>query len=154
MKNKVLVIIGTIALSISLIFGVSIAWKDNVGLRSEEGNKIIENSPKTSKEPQTLTWDLKGDKVDPVKDYSVTIGYSHIKLNVKNTGGHSFRVEIKHNSKNTVIFNEDIAADEIVEFVNNDLMPLVPSGAYTVTIYGGSGLPKGQVFLTQSKVPY
>lgn len=154
MKNKVLVSIGTIALSITLTIGVSIAWKDNVDLRSEEGNKHNENNPKASKEPQTLTWDLNGDKVDPVKDYSVTTGYSHIKLNVKNTGGHSFRVEIKHNNKNTVIFNENIAADEIVEFVNNDLMPLVPSGAYTVTIYGGSGLPKGQIFLTQSKVPY
>ncbi|UQQ36832.1 hypothetical protein [Paenibacillus polymyxa] len=92
--------------------------------------------------------------MDPEKDYSVTIGYPHIKLNAKNTGAHSFRVEVKHNSKNTVIFNASVAADATVELVNNDSIPLVPSGPYTVTIYGGIGLPKGQVLLTQSNAPY
>ncbi|MCP1423666.1 hypothetical protein ABIC86_003717 [Paenibacillus sp. DS2363] len=154
MKRKVLVIIGIIGLFISLIIGVSIAWENNIDLKLEEENEIIEISPNTSEETQTLNWDLTGHQVDPVKDYFVTIGYPHIKLNVKNTGTHSFRVEVKHNSKNTVIFDENIATGATVEFINNDLMPLVPSGAYTVTIYGGSGLPKGQVLLTQSKVPY
>lgn len=154
MKNKVLVIIGTIALSISLITGVSIALKNNVDLKSKEGNEITKISPYIPNETQILTWDLMGDEVDPVKDYSVTIGYPHIKLDAKNTGAHSFRVEVKHNSKNTVIINESIAAGATVEFINNDHMPLVPSGAYTVTIYGESGLPKGQVLLTQSKAPY
>lgn len=67
---------------------------------------------------------------------------------------HSFRVEVKHNIKNTVIFDENVTSGATVELINNDHMPLVPSGAYTVTIYGGSGLPKGQVLLTQSKEPF
>ncbi|WFA83956.1 hypothetical protein [Paenibacillus amylolyticus] len=153
MKKKVLVITGTIILFISLIIGVSNAWKSNMDLKFEEENEITEISPNTSKETQTLTWDLMGDQVDPVKDYFVSIGYPHIKLNVKNTGVHSFRVEVKHNIKNTVIFDENVTAGATVELINNDHMPLVPSGAYTVTIYGGLGLPKGQVLLTQSKEP-
>ncbi|MBE7897085.1 hypothetical protein [Paenibacillus polymyxa] len=150
-KNKVMKIIVTTA-SILLIIGVSSALKNNVDLKSKEENETFESSPETLED--TLTWDLAGDKVDPEKDYSVTVGYPHIKLNAKNTGAHSFRIEVKHNSKNTVIFNASVAADATVELVNNDSMPLVPSGAYTVTIYGGTGLPKGQVLLTQSKAPY
>ncbi|MGN8228271.1 hypothetical protein [Paenibacillus polymyxa] len=151
MKNKVMKIIVT-TVSILLIIGVSSAFKNNVDLKSKEENVIFESSPDALED--TLTWDLAGDKVDPEKDYSVTVGYPHIKLNVKNTGAHSFRVEVKHNSKNTVIFNAKVAADATVELVNNDSMPLVPSGAYKVTIYGGTGLPKGQVLLTQSNAPY
>lgn len=83
MKKKVLIITGTIILFISLIIGVSIAWKSNMDLKFEEENEITKISPNTSKETQTLTWDLMGDKEDPVKDYFVSIGYPHIKLNVK-----------------------------------------------------------------------
>ncbi|MEE4561486.1 hypothetical protein [Paenibacillus polymyxa] len=151
MKNKVMKIIAITA-SILLIIGVSSALKNNVDLKFKEENGIFESSPDAFED--TLTWDLVGDKVDPEKDYSVTVGYPHIKLNAKNTGAHSFRVEVKHNSKNTVIFNASVAADATVELVNNDSIPLVPSGPYTVTIYGGIGLPKGQVLLTQSNAPY
>ncbi|MCP3746709.1 hypothetical protein [Paenibacillus sp. A3M_27_13] len=151
MKNKVMKIIAPTA-SILLIIGVSSSLKNNVDLKSKEEYGIFESSPDALED--TLTWDLAGDKVDPEKDYSVIVGYPHIKLNAKNTGAHSFRVEVQHNSKNTVIFNASVAAEATVELVNNDNMPLVPSGAYTVTIYGGTGLPKGQVLLTQSKAPY
>lgn len=153
MKNKVLVIIGTIALSISLFTGVFIVSENNVDTNSKERKEITKISPSIPNE-QILSWDLIGDEVDPVKDYFVTVGYPHIKLDAINTGAHSFRVEVKHNSKNTVIFNESIAEGATVEFINNDHMPLVPSGAYTVTIYGGTGKPKGQVHLTQSNAPY
>jgi hypothetical protein len=151
MKNKVMKIIAITA-SILLIIGVSSDLENNVYLKSKKENGIFESSPDALED--TLTWDLAGDIVDPEKDYSVTVGYPHIKLNAKNTGANSFRVEVQHNSKNTVIFNASVAADATVELVNNDNMPLVPSGAYTVTIYGGTGLPKGQVLLTQSKAPY
>ncbi|MBU5355208.1 hypothetical protein KQI74_23410 [Paenibacillus barcinonensis] len=150
MKRKVL---GTILLIISLIIVFSIYWKYSTSLKLVEQNEIIETSPNTSKEMH-LTWDLVGDQVDPVKGYFVEIGYPNIKLNVKSTGAQSFRIEVKHNSKGTVIFDENIAAGATVEFIDNNLMPLVPSGAYTVTIYGGSGFPKGQVLLKQSKFPY
>jgi len=127
----------------------SIASANNVDSKSKEGNEIIEITPYAIGD--TLTWDLKGDKVDPVTSYSVSIGYPNIKLYAKNTGAQSFRVEVKHNSKNTVIFNAIVAPGApAVELVNNDSMPLVPSGTYTVTIYGGSGLPKGQVVLKSS----
>ncbi|WP_211748191.1 hypothetical protein [Paenibacillus sp. Marseille-Q4541] len=149
MKNKVMKIIGATALSISLITGVSsVVLANNVNVKSEEGNELIEISPYSLKD--ILNWDLKRDKVDPVEDYFVTIGYPHIKLDAKNTGAHSFRVELMHQSKKTVIFNAIVEPGETVELVNNDSMPLVPSGPYIVTIYGGSGLPKGKVVLISS----
>ncbi|MRN56363.1 hypothetical protein [Paenibacillus monticola] len=36
---------------------------------------------------------------------------------------------------------------------NNDSNPLVPSGTYTVTIYGGTDVPKGTVVLKASGTP-
>ncbi len=55
-----------------------------------------------------------------------------------------------HSTKKRVIFNETVAAGESVEIVNNDRYPLVPSGTYIVTIYGGAGMPKGEVVLESS----
>ena len=149
MKNKIMKIIGTTVLSISLITGIaSFSLASNGDVTSKEGNEINEVSPYSLK--NILNWVLKRDTVDPVTDYFVSIGYPYIKLDAKNTGAHPFRIEVKHNSKNTIIFNETVEAGETVEFINNDKMPPVPSGAYTVTIYGGSGLPKGQVVLISS----
>ena len=149
MKNKIMKIIGTTVLSISLITGIaSFSLASNGDVTSKEGNEINEVSPYSLK--NILNWVLKRDTVDPVTDYFVSIGYPYIKLDAKNTGAHPFRIEVKHNSKNTIIFNETVEAGETVEFINNDKMPAVPSGAYTVTIYGGSGLPKGQVVLISS----
>ncbi|MGK9254021.1 MULTISPECIES: hypothetical protein [Paenibacillus] len=149
MKNKFLKIVGTTTLAISLITGASSAVLANADTASKEGNKAIEITPYAIKD--TLTWDLLGNKTDPTNSFSVTIGAPNIKLYAKNTGTASFRVEVKHNSKNTVIFNETISADGTgKEFINNDSNPLVPSGTYTVTIYGGSGLPKGQIVLKSS----
>ncbi len=119
---------------------------NNVDLKSKAGNEII--SPYSIGD--TLTWDLNGNKTDPATSYSVSVGYPNIKLYAKNTGTQSYRVEVKHNSKNTVIFNTYVPAGQTLEVVNNDSIPLVPSGTYTVTIYGGSGQPKGQVILKSS----
>lgn len=149
MKNKIMKIIGTTVLSISLITGIaSFSLASNGDVTSKEGNEINEVSPYSLK--NILNWVLKRDTVDPVTDYFVSIGYPYIKLDAKNTGAQPFRIEVKHNSKNTIIFNETVEAGETVEFINNDKKPAVPSGAYTVTIYGGSGLPKGQVVLISS----
>ncbi|WP_311078000.1 hypothetical protein [Paenibacillus polymyxa] len=148
MKNKVMKIIATTA-SILLIIGVSSALKNNVDLKSKKENGIFESSPDALED--TLTWDLAGDKVDPEKDYSVQLDI-HI-LNLMQKILEHTLLGSKY-SKNTVIFNASVAAHATVELVNNDNMPLIPSGAYTVTIYGGKGLPKGQVLLTQSKAPY
>ncbi|MBA9084122.1 hypothetical protein FHR92_000576 [Fontibacillus solani] len=142
MANKVMKIIGTAALSVSLITGVFSAVSANDNLKASSISPMAIGD--------TLTWDLTGNTVDPSKSYSVTIGYPNIKLYAKNTGTTSFRVEVKHNSKNTVIFNQTVAAGSTVEAINNDSNPKVPSGTYTVTIYGGSGLPKGQVVLKSS----
>lgn len=153
MKNKVVKIMGAAALSVSLIAGInsiSSASNDKVVLKKE--NEIIEVNPYSIKD--VLNWVLKRDTADPVTDYFVSIGYPYIRLDAKNTGAHPFRIEVKHNSKNTIIFNAKVEAGETVEFINNDHNPLVPSGAYTVTIYGGSGLPKGQVVLTSSDTPW
>lgn len=74
---------------------------------------------------------------------------------LKNTGSKSFRVEVKHNTKGTIIFNQTIAADRVGRnFMNNDSNPLVPSGTYTVTIYGGTDVPKGTVVLKVSGTPW
>ncbi|MBD7971037.1 hypothetical protein [Paenibacillus gallinarum] len=149
MKNKIIKMIGTTVLSISLITGIaSFSLASNDDVSPEEGNEINEVSPYSLKD--ILNWVLERDTVDPVTDYFVSIGYPYIKLDAKNTGAQPFRIEVKHNSKNTIIFNETVEAGETVEFINNDNMPPVPSGAYTVNIYGGSGLPKGQVVLISS----
>lgn len=149
MTNKVMKIIGSAALSISLITGVSSFASANNDTLSKEGNNVIEISPFAIK--NTLTWDLQGNQSDPVNSYTVDIGYPNIKLYAKNTGTASFRIEVKHNTKNTVIFNETISANgQAKEFINNDSNPPVPSGSYTVTIYGGAGLPKGQIVLKSS----
>ncbi|SEF70515.1 hypothetical protein [Paenibacillus sp. UNC499MF] len=98
----------------------------------------------------TLTWDLNGNVVDPSTSYSITVGYPNIKLYAKNTGAYDFRIEVKHNAKNKVIFDKTVKAGGTVEAINNDSSPTVPSGDYTVTVYGGSGKPKGQVVLKSS----
>lgn len=149
MKNKIMKIIGTTVLSISLITGIaSSSLASNNDINPKEGNEINEVSPYSLKD--ILNWVLKRDTVDPVTDYYVSTGYPYIKLDAKNTGAHSFRIEVQHKSKKTVVFNETVEPGETVEFINNDNMPPVPSGDYIVTIYGGSGLPKGQVVLISS----
>lgn len=124
----------------------AMASANNVDDKSNKGNEMT--VPYALKD--ILTWNLNGDTTDPVTSYSVTIGYPNIKLYAKNRGTQPFRVEVKHNSKNTVIFNTKVAVGQIVEVLNNDSMPLVPSGTYTVTIYGGKAQPKGQVVLKSS----
>jgi hypothetical protein len=108
MTNRVMKIIGTAALSISLITGASNAVSAN------------EMSPSSLKDK--LTWDLKGNTIDPTNTYSVTIGYPNIKLYSKNTGAISYRIEVMHNSKKRVIFNETVAAGKTVEVVNNNII--------------------------------
>ena len=148
MTNKALKIVGATILSFSLVTGVYVAVSANSDTAAKKENKIIEITPFAIKD--TLTWDLKGNVVDPTNTFNVTIGYPNIKLYAKNTGAESFRIEVKHNTKNTVIFNETVKAGKTVEVVNNDSNPKVPSGTYTVTVYGGSGLPKGEIVLKSS----
>ncbi|MGO4548046.1 hypothetical protein AB4Z29_24935 [Paenibacillus sp. 2TAB23] len=152
MKNKVMKIIGATALSISLISGVSSAVSVNSSNTvSAAGN--FEITPFAIVD--TFTMNLLGNEADPDAPFNVTIGAPNIKLYAKNTGTTSYRVEVKHNTKDRVIFNQTIPANsQAYEFINNDSNPLVPSGAYTVTIYGGAGLPKGQVVLKSSDTPW
>lgn len=145
--KKQLLISSVLMLSIAAVASDdnAIFSANNTDLKPKEGNEIIEISPYAIGD--TLTWDLKGNKTDPATSYSVSIGYPNIKLYAKNKGAQPFRVEVQHNSKKRVIFNATVAVGEMVELVNNNSMPLVPSGTYTVTIYGGAGQPKGQVVL-------
>lgn len=153
MKNKFMKIIGTSALSISLITGVAGAVSANENTASKEGNEAIGIF---AIQNNTLDWNLSNNTTaDPSTSWTVQSGYPHINMYVKNTGAKSFRVEVKHNTKGTIIFNKTIAADGVgVNFINNDSNPLVPSGTYTVTIYGGSGVPKGTVILKASDTPW
>ncbi|MDP4099331.1 hypothetical protein OIN60_21680 [Paenibacillus sp. P96] len=152
MTNKVMKIVGTTALSISLLTGAASAVSANDATASKVGNEVVEITPFAVGD--TLTWDLKGTKEDPENDFNVSVGYPNIKLYAKNTGSASFRVEVMHNSKKTVIFNSTVAPGKTVEVVNNDSNPKVPSGTYTVTVYGGSGLPKGEVVLKSSNTKW
>ncbi|MCY9589993.1 hypothetical protein [Paenibacillus chitinolyticus] len=125
---------------------------DSSAVSVNDGLKSIGITPYAIKD--TLTWDLTGNVVDPSKSYSVTGGYPNVKLYAKNTGSKDFRIEVKHDTKNKVIFDKTVEAGKSVEVINNDSSPTVPSGNYTVTIYGGSGLPKGQVVLKSSDTPW
>ncbi|MFD7522083.1 hypothetical protein [Paenibacillus chitinolyticus] len=99
----------------------------------------------------TLTWTLDGSKTDPKNTgFSVTGGYGNVKLFAKNTGTHSFRIEVKHDYKNTVIFDQTVQPGDTVNPINNNDSPAVPAGNYTVQIYGGKGFPKGEVVLKSS----
>ncbi|WP_018884608.1 hypothetical protein [Paenibacillus massiliensis] len=147
MTNKVTKIMGATVLSVSLIAGVYSAVSAYDVSASEEGNEIIEASPLIK---DSLTWDLKGNAMDPTNTFSVTAGYPNIKLYAKNTGAAPYRVEVQHISKKRVIFNETVAVGKTVEIANNDSNPLVPSGTYLITIYGGPGLPKGELILKSS----
>jgi len=156
MKNKFMKLVGTTALSISLITGVASAVSANNDTASKEGNEAIEITP-FAIQPNVLNWDLSSNTVGdpPPKLWTVQAGYPHINMYVKNTGSKSFRVEVRHNTKGTIIFNETISADGVGRnFINNDNSPLVPSGDYTVTIYGGAGIPKGQVIIKASNTPW
>ncbi|MNW44755.1 hypothetical protein D3C74_219960 [compost metagenome] len=155
MTNKFMKIIGASALSISLITGVVSAVSASDYTASKKGSEVIGITP-FALQPSTLNWDLSNNTTaDPSTSWTVQIGYPHINMYVKNTGAKSFRVEVKHNTKGTIIFNKTIEADGVgVNFINNDSNPLVPSGTYTVTIYGGSGVPKGTVVLKASDTPW
>ncbi|MCP1423667.1 hypothetical protein J3D43_002183 [Paenibacillus xylanexedens] len=148
-------IIGSSVLSISLITGVAGAASANVNTVSEVGTEDNIFTP-YAVQKNTLNWDLtKNTTADPSKPWTIDIGYPHINLYAKNTGSKSFRVEVKHNTKGTIIFNKTVAADgKGVNFINNDANPLVPSGTYTVTIYGGTAVPKGTVVLKASDTPW
>ncbi|MBT2288740.1 hypothetical protein J7E73_06240 [Paenibacillus albidus] len=151
MTNKFMKIIGAGALSILLIAGVASAASANDYTASKEGNKVI-----NIVQPSVLNWDLTNNTAaDPNTSWTVQIGYPHINMYLKNTGSKSFRVEVKHNTKGTIIFNQTIEADGVGRnFINNDSNPLVPSGTYTVTIYGGTAVPKGTVILKASDTPW
>ncbi|NGM84289.1 hypothetical protein G5B47_17910 [Paenibacillus sp. 7124] len=155
MTNKFMRIIGAGALSISLITGVASAVSANDNTASKEGDKVINITPFAIQQ-SVLNWDLTNNTVaDPHTSWTVQIGYPNINMYLKNTGSNSFRVEVKHNTKGTVIFNETIAADGIGRnYINNDSNPLVPSGTYTVTVYGGTAVPKGTVVLKASDTPW
>lgn len=155
MTNKFMKIIGAGVLSISLVTGVASAESVNDYTASKEGDKVINITPFTLQQ-SVLNWDLTNNtQSDPHTSWTVEIGYPNINLYLKNTGSNSFRVEVKHNTKGTVIFNQTIAADGIGRnFINNDSSPLVPSGTYTVTVYGGTAVPKGTVILKASDTPW
>lgn len=154
MTNKVMKIVGSTALSLSLIIGASSIVSANNGMVSQQGDNAIEISPMAI--GNTLSWDLSNNtQTDPVNYFNVDIGYPNIKLYAKNTGAKSFRVEVKHVGKDRVIFDKTIPADGLPhEFINNDSNPLVPSGQYKVSIYGGQGTPKGEVVLKSSDTPW
>lgn len=144
-------IIGTTVLSISLFAGVSTVTSANNDSTQRVEQNFINVSPFAIDNNNTLTWTLSGNEVDPSNSFTVNIGFPNIKLYAKNTGSHDFRIEVKHNGKNKVIFNKTIKANGSgYEYVNNDSNPTVPSGTYTVTIYGGKGNPKGEVVLKSS----
>lgn len=149
MANKVKKIIGTTALSLSLITGITgaVSASANDDLNSKKDNGVI-ITPYAIKD--TLTWDLDGKTTDPTNSYHVTVGYPNVKLYASNTGAKSFRIEVKHNLKGKVIFNQVVPAGTSAQVINNDSSPTVPSGDYTITVYGGEGLPKGQIVLKAS----
>ncbi|MDQ0062523.1 hypothetical protein [Paenibacillus harenae] len=154
MTNKFMKIIGTSVLSISLITGAASAVSANGSTASTKGTEAV--IVPMALQPSTLNWDLLNNtKADPSTSWTIQIGYPHINMYVKNTGTTAFRVEVKHNTKGTIIFNKTVAADGVgVNFINNDYNPLVPSGTYTVTVYGGTGVPKGQVIMKASDTPW
>jgi len=112
------------------------------------GNEIIGISPFALKD--TMNLDMTGNQLDPRGTFFVTVGYPNIKMSVKNSGLYAFRVEVQHKAYKTVIFNKTVSPGQQIDFVNNDSSPLVSAGDYEVTVYGGSGLPKGQVILKSS----
>lgn len=155
MKNKFVKIIGTSLLSISLITGITGAVSADNNKASKVGNEVIGITP-FAIQASTLNWDLLNNTTaDPNTSWTVQIGYPHINMYVKNTGLSSFRIEVKHSTKGTIIFNKTIEASGVrVNFINNDSNPLVPSGTYKVTIYGGTNAPKGTVVLKASDTPW
>ncbi|MFF2909484.1 hypothetical protein [Paenibacillus sp. NPDC057934] len=155
MTNKFMKIIGTSVLSISLIAGVAGAVSANENTVSKEENEVIEITP-FALQQKNFNWDLLNNTIaDPADKWTIDIGFPHINLYAKNTGAKSFRIEVKHKTKGTIIFNKTIAADGVgVNFINNDKDPLVPSGEYTVTVYGGAGVPKGTIIMKASDTPW
>lgn len=149
MSNNIKKIIGTTVLSLSLITGITgaVSASSNDDLSSIKVNGGIITPTAIG---DTLTWDLDGTTQDPTHAYHVTVGYPNVKLYSKNTGTNSFRIEVKHNLKGKVIFDKTVPAGSSVQVINNDSNPTVPSGDYTVTVYGGGGLPKGQIVLKAS----
>jgi len=155
-------IIGITALSISLMAGCTsavLASGKNIMNLEEVNPKSLKflNFSKSKINDFSIgnvfTCSLNGNEIDPAKPFKITTGYPNIKLYAKNTGTVAFTVEVKHNTKKTVIFQEVIQPkNKEKEFINNDDIPLVPSGDYTVTIYGGSGKPKGNIILKSSNI--
>lgn len=156
MKNKIMKIVGTTALSLSLIAGVAGAVSaDADAVASKEGREAIVITP-YAVQNSILNWDfLNNTAPNPTNHWTVEIGYPYINMYVKNTGSQSFRVEVRHDQKGTIIFNKDIPADGLGHnFINNDNNPLVPSGTYTLTIYSGTATAKGTITMKASNTPW
>lgn len=160
MKSKAIKIIGVTALFISLMAGFAGAISANSKntTDSEETNPTLSEFVNFLKSRidnlsvgNNFIYSLNGTQGDIQKSFKVTTGYPNIKLDVQNIGKLAFRIEVKHNTKHTVIFQEDIPPhSKLQQFINNDDVPLVPPGDYTVTIYGGGGKPKGDLTLKSS----
>ncbi|WP_369998882.1 hypothetical protein [Paenibacillus sp. RC84] len=147
LSSALLISVAPASAATALFAGVSSSVSSNDSLKS------IGISPYEIKD--TLTWYLDGSKTDPKNtNFSVTGGYGNVKLFAKNTGTHSFRIEVKHDYKNTVIFDQTVEPGGTVDPINNNNNPAVPAGSYTVQIYGGQGYPKGEVFLKSSDTPW
>lgn len=155
MTSKFMKIVGTTALSISLITGVASAVSANNDTASKKGTEAIAMTP-NAVQPRILNWDLMNNTAgDPNTSWTVDIGYPYINLYVKNKGEKDFRVEVMHTTKGTIIFNKTVPADGLGKnFINNDHNPLVPSGTYIVTIYGGTAVPKGILTMKASKTSW
>ncbi|MBD8841786.1 hypothetical protein MHB85_00980 [Paenibacillus sp. FSL K6-4396] len=155
MTNKFMQIIGASALSISLITGVASVASANENALSEVGTEDNVFTPSAIQNKNFELDLLKNTKADPYGNWTIQIGYPHINLYVKNTGSQSFRVEVKHKTKGTIIFNKTVEANGVgVNFYNNDANPLVPSGDYKVTVYGGTAIPKGTIIMKASDTPW
>lgn len=155
MGNKIMKVIGTTALSISLLTGVASAVSASEVTTSNIGNESIRISPRAL-QPVPLEWNFLNNTIaNPKNSWTVDVGYPNINLYAKNTGAQSYRIEVMHKTKNTVIFYVDVPADgQPHNYINNDFNPKVPSGDYQITIYGGTSAPKGNIIMKANNNPW
>ncbi|HBS46964.1 MAG TPA: hypothetical protein DEA91_25365 [Paenibacillus sp.] len=155
MENKIMKVIGTTALSISLLTGVASAVSANEVTTSNIGDEASGISLRAL-QPNTLDWSfLYNTTANPTNSWKVDIGYPFINLYAKNTGTQSYYIEVMHKTKGTIMFYVEVPADgKPHNYINNDFNPNVPSGEYQITLYGGTSAPKGNIIMKASNTPW
>lgn len=151
MSSKITRMIGTTAMSLTLVLGATGAVSANAeGL--PEDTETIELQPFAVTGEWSLS--LEGGQATYTKTLSIAPGSGNLKLYASNSGSASYRVTLQSVDypQYGVILNANVSTTQPLNWTKNGNG--VPSGAYILQVHGSTANPKGVVYLKSADIPW